>query len=68
MASWRSVSSWAVRGVVSRAVLSEGWEIEFWPVMMVVLAREAEMWCVKFVFMAGRTAVWWGTEQMEERR
>jgi hypothetical protein len=32
------------------------------------LVRETEMWCVKFVLMAGRTEVWDGTEQMLERR
>ena len=46
----------------------EGWEIEFWPVMVVPSVRLTEMWCVKFVLMAGRTEVWLGTEQMLERR
>ena len=46
----------------------EGWEIEFWPVIVVALARPAEMWCVKFVFIAGTTLVWDGTEQIELRR
>lgn len=68
MASWRSVSSWEVGDRLSRAVVSEGWEMLFWPVMMVPLARPAEMWCVKLVLMAGRTEVWFGTEQMLERR
>ena len=55
-------------GTGSRAVTFEGWEIEFWPVIIVALARPAEMWCVKFVFIAGTTLVWDGTEQIELRR
>lgn len=31
------------RAVVSRAVVALGWEMEFWPVMTVPLARPAEM-------------------------
>lgn len=70
MASWSEVSEECVGAVVpfSRAVLSEGWDMLFWPVMTLPFARPAEMWFVKFVFMAGRTEVCWGTEQMLERR
>jgi hypothetical protein len=46
----------------------EGWEMEFWPVIVSPLARLTEMWCVKLVLMAGSTEVWLGTEQMLERR
>lgn len=66
IASWRSVSSYSV--VVSRAVVSEGCEMLFWPVMTSPLARPAEIWWVKLVLMAGRTDVWLGTEQMLESR
>ena len=52
----------------SRAEECEGWEMEFWPVMVEPLARPTEMWCVKLVLIAGRTEVWPGTEQMLERR
>lgn len=45
-----------------------GWEMEFWPVITVPSRRPALMWCVKFVFMAGRTDVCSGTLQMELRR
>lgn len=71
MRSWCSTSSRVEAGVAreaSRAEECEGWEIEFWPVMVVPLARPTEMWCVKLVLMAGRTEVWLGTEQMLERR
>jgi hypothetical protein len=46
----------------------EGWEIEFWPVMVSPFARLTEMWWVKLVLIAGRTEVWLGTEQMLESR
>lgn len=63
--------------IILVAVLGLGWEsavgalgceMAFWPVMVVPLARETLMWCVKFVFMAGRTEVLLGTEQITERR
>lgn len=40
----------------------------FCPLIVLPFARPTEMWCEKFVFMAGRTEVWEGTEQMLERR
>jgi len=52
----------------TRAVEMEGWEMEFWPVMVSPFARLTEMWWVKLVFIAGRTEVWLGTEHMLERR
>lgn len=71
MRSWRSVSEIEFereREEGSRAVVREGWEMEFWPVIVRPLVRPTEMWWVKFVFMAGRTDVWLGTEQMLDRR
>ena len=45
-----------------------GCEIAFWPVICVPLVKPAAIWRVWFVFMAGRTDVEDGTEQMLERR
>ena len=55
-------------GEVGRAVGSLGWEMEFWPGMVSPLARPAQMWWVKFVLIAGRTAMHEGMSQMLERR
>lgn len=53
----RSCSSTSSMPEKESAVEILGCEMEFWPVMMVPLARETEMWCVKFVLSAGRTEV-----------
>lgn len=66
--SWSSDVEAVVVEALSSALLSEGWEMLFWPVMVVPLARPAEMWLVKLVLMAGRTEVWFGTEQILDRR
>jgi len=40
----------------------------FWPVIVLPSSRPAEMWWVKFVFIAGRMDMLDGTPQIEERR
>lgn len=41
-----------------------GCDMAFWPGSVSPLAKPAQMWCVKFVFIAGRTEMFEGIQHM----
>lgn len=47
---------------------AEGWEMAFWPVIIVPSCKPAEMWCEKLLLIAGITFTFLGTPVIAPKR